>query len=231
MHLAAVEPSTLTSAIAAAMACVSGAGIGRLLAGLHRRGWYRRAGDGPCAPVPGTSIVLATAGIWSVLAATLPAAGLVDAVVLWLDLVVVTVAVLLSAADVAQRRLPDVGTIPLAALAVAVMLAIGLFGGPSAVVTSRQALAAGLAVPLVLAAITLTAGGIGLGDVKLSCSLAVLLGLRGLDAVLTGAFLVVVLAGAWAVLLLARGRADRHTAIALGPFLTAGTAVALVVGA
>ncbi|WP_127127715.1 prepilin peptidase [Georgenia sp. SYP-B2076] len=70
--------------------------------------------------------------------------------------------------------------------------------------------------------------GLGLGDVKLGGLLGLWLGWFGWAHVLSGAFAAFLLGGFFAVVLLLTRRAGRTTAIAFGPWMILGAAVATV---
>ena len=72
--------------------------------------------------------------------------------------------------------------------------------------------------------------GLGLGDVKLAPVLGAVLGWLAVSAAATGLLLAFMLGGGWAIVCLIRGR-SRRAAIAFGPFLIAGWALELVMGA
>jgi leader peptidase (prepilin peptidase)/N-methyltransferase len=133
----------------------------------------------------------------------------------------------LVAVDLAAHRLPDVVTGPTAA-ALLIGLAVAAAGAdPAAWSDLGRAVLAGLALGagfLVLALISPQA--LGLGDVKLAALLGVFLGWFGWSAVLLGVVATFVLGGLVALLLLATRRASRTTALAFGPALVLGAAVA-----
>ncbi|MGA4840271.1 prepilin peptidase [Streptomyces sp. G45] len=138
--------------------------------------------------------------------------------------------VLLAVVDMAVMRLPDVVTLPLAALAVALL-------GVAAALPGH----AGSWPGALLGALTLSAGffvlflinpdGMAFGDVKLALCLGTVLGWYGWGVVLLGTFAGFVLAalyGGWLVVV--RG-AGRRTSIAFGPFLLAGALTGVLLGA
>jgi leader peptidase (prepilin peptidase) / N-methyltransferase len=129
------------------------------------------------------------------------------------------VLVALAAVDVAERRLPNVITVPTAAAAVVVR---AIFER-SALVEILVAGAAAFAVFYALA--VLLRGGFGMGDVKLAGMLGFLLGSAVVGALAVG----LVLGGLWALGLLAAHRTTLRSSIAYGPFLAAGGAVAILV--
>lgn len=71
-------------------------------------------------------------------------------------------------------------------------------------------------------------GGLGLGDVKLTAVLGLYLGYS--DTVLA-LFIAFFAGGVVATVLLAAGRASRHTRLAFGPFLSLGALVTMLCGA
>jgi len=72
--------------------------------------------------------------------------------------------------------------------------------------------------------------GMGLGDVKLAPVLGAVLGWFAVSAAATGLLLAFLLGGGWALGCMITGR-SRRAAIAFGPFLIAGWALELVMGA
>lgn len=78
-----------------------------------------------------------------------------------------------------------------------------------------------------LALYWLSRGGMGLGDVKLTAVLGIWL---GLDGVLLGLLIAFLTGGITGMLLLATGIRSRRDAIAFGPFLCLGAAVAMLWG-
>jgi leader peptidase (prepilin peptidase)/N-methyltransferase len=92
-----------------------------------------------------------------------------------------------------------------------------------------RGLLAGAAVWLAFATLYKLPGeGLGRGDVKLSGLLGGALGWLGWPSVAAGLVLGVVLAGVWALVLLATRRAGRTDQIAYGPHLLAGTWIAIL---
>jgi leader peptidase (prepilin peptidase)/N-methyltransferase len=82
----------------------------------------------------------------------------------------------------------------------------------------------------VLVAVYLCSGrrGIGLGDVKLGCAIALGFGVQAALITIGSAF---VLGAAYAIVLIATGRAKRSDSIRFGPFIAGGAAVGLTAGA
>lgn len=124
----------------------------------------------------------------------------------------------LAAIDLAERRLPNRIVLPATAVVLTAQVAIS----PDRALEWTLA-ALGGALILLLPLLVLRSG-VGMGDVKLMLLLGAALG----AAVVTGFLVASIAAGAYAVVLLARGGADaRRNAFAFGPFLVFGALVAL----
>nr|WP_153427355.1 A24 family peptidase [Streptomyces alkaliphilus] len=183
------------------------------------RGWMGiRPGPRPVFPA------LVGAGCAVLLAA---ACGPAPETVLWLFMV--PGAMVLAAVDIAVLRLPDVLTLPLAALAVLGTGVAALLPGaqgswPRAVVAA--AVLAGVFFVLAL----ISPAGMGLGDVKLAPGLGAALGWYGWDVLLTGVFAGFLLAACYALFLVAARGAGRRTEFCMGPFLLLGALVGVVIG-
>lgn len=133
----------------------------------------------------------------------------------------------LAAIDMDVHRLPDRWTIRLLPAAFAVALLRAALTGDWWVLLWALLIGVG-AGALYLLMFIASGGGIGLGDVKLAVGLGVLTGALSWTVTLSAVLIGFVLAGVWAVLLLASRRATRHTHIAFGPFMIAGSLLALV---
>jgi leader peptidase (prepilin peptidase) / N-methyltransferase len=149
--------------------------------------------------------------------------GLVLAAACWLAVC----AVALAWIDAAVQRLPDVLTALAYAGTAGLLLLAAATGGhwPDLLraVLGGMALAA---VYLTLAVISRAA--IGLGDVKLSASLGTMLAWSGWPALAAGAFAGFLLAAVYGLGLLVSRRATRGQRIPFGPFMVAGTLLALL---
>jgi leader peptidase (prepilin peptidase)/N-methyltransferase len=165
---------------------------------------------------------LATAALLGLLAARInsPLQLLADA---WLAVM----GVALACTDLTVHRLPNALTLPAyAGLVLLFGLAAAVDGRPDSLV---RALLAGLllaAVYLVLALIR--PGDMGLGDCKLAAVLGTGMGWLSWNAVLAGTSLTFLLGGIVALLGIALGRWTRKQHIAFGPFMLAGTLLALL---
>ena len=127
----------------------------------------------------------------------------------------------LAIVDLEQRRIPNRIVLPATAAVLAAQIALNPRGTPELIAIS---LAAGLffCLPMLL-----SPGGMGMGDVKL----AVLLGAALGHAVVLAIAVAVLASFLVAVALLARdGAGARKSAIAFGPFLALGAAVAIFFG-
>ncbi|MEO3754309.1 A24 family peptidase [Streptomyces sp. B6B3] len=160
-------------------------------------------------------------------AALAAAVGARPELAVWL--LVAPVGVLLATVDRAVKRLPDVLTLPLAAALIAGLA--GCVPLPDAGGDWSRALWAGAVLSLVYFVLFLISpNAVGFGDVKLAVALGVALGWYGWDAVVFGTFAGFLLASGYALWLIVRGLADRKSDVPLGPFLTAGALVALLLG-
>jgi leader peptidase (prepilin peptidase)/N-methyltransferase len=135
---------------------------------------------------------------------------------LWALVQVVLVA--LAAIDIATRRLPNVITLPVAALALILRAAAERDALAEVAIAGAVAFAAFLVIALV------ARGGFGLGDVKLAAMLGFLLGSEALAACAIG----ILAGGAWAALLLATRRAGLRSTFAYGPYLCLGGSLAIL---
>ena len=156
-------------------------------------------------------------------------------------------AVRLTMIDVRQHRLPDRIVFPSYAVAGVLLLgavaihavagapaaaavpgaAAGLFGVPG-----LRVVAGGAALWLFYFLLrALYPPGMGFGDVKLAGVLGMYLGFLGWPHVLAGTFAAFLLGGLWSLGLLASRRGTLKSSIPFGPFMLAGTAVAMMVPA
>ena len=135
-------------------------------------------------------------------------------------------AVRLAAADAATHRLPNRLVLPAYPV--------------SALLLGTAALTAGDAgrIPgMVLAGVVLWSAyfllrfanpaGLGFGDVKLAGVLGLYLGFLGWGHVLAGTFAAFLLGGSWGLWLILSRRGTGKTAIAFGPFMLGGAALAM----
>jgi leader peptidase (prepilin peptidase)/N-methyltransferase len=166
-------------------------------------------------------LAVASGGLWAALVARVGGDAILAAALL-----VVTLGVAMAYIDVREHRLPDWLTYPaFAGAALALAVAATLTGDWSAYgrAWAGAIVLAGAFVVLALA----RPGELGFGDVKLVASLGLLLGWIGWGHVVLGAFLSFLLGGVLSIVLLSLRRAGRRTAIPFGPFLLAGTFIAI----
>lgn len=135
-------------------------------------------------------------------------------------------ATVLAIVDARSHRLPDrlvAKAYVVTALPPLVGAVLGDIGWTR--IAAGMLAAAGTLVAYLLLALA-RAGGLGLGDVKLSGALGLWLGYLGWQPVLLGPLLAFLLAGTWALLLLLTRRAALRSHVALGPWMVLGAAAA-----
>ncbi|MET4058981.1 leader peptidase (prepilin peptidase)/N-methyltransferase [Arthrobacter sp. UYP6] len=135
-------------------------------------------------------------------------------------------AVRLSAVDAATHRLPNRLVLPAYPVSLLLLGTAALAAGETSRITG-----------MVLAGVVLWSAyfllrfsnpsGLGFGDVKLAGVLGLYLGFAGWPYVLAGTFAAFLLGGLWGVWLILSRRGTTKTAIAFGPFMLAGAALAL----
>lgn len=139
------------------------------------------------------------------------------------------VAVALAFIDLDTHRLPDVIVVP------SIVVSLGLLSA-SALVDhepqriSRALLGAGILFSAYLVLWIIYPSGMGLGDVKLAAVLGMYMGWIGWGTLIVGGFAAFLLGGAYAVGLLATGRANRKSGIPFGPWMVVGAATGFAVG-
>lgn len=136
--------------------------------------------------------------------------------------------VLLAVVDLAVHRLPDVVTLPAAAVCAAAFVADGAVTGHWAAVV-RAVLAAAASGAIAGLAWFVVPAGLGLGDVKLLALLGLVLGWAGWGVLLAGVFLRLVVGSVVSLALIAARRAGWRTAVPFGPPLLTGAVLALAV--
>ncbi|MEY9848352.1 prepilin peptidase [Streptacidiphilus sp. MAP5-3] len=137
------------------------------------------------------------------------------------QIVFVVGAAALAMVDARLRRLPDALTYP-AYPALLLLLALPGAGGPW-----LRALLGALTLACGYYLLALF-GGAGLGDVKAAGLVGLVVGYEGWFRLLAATVYASLLAGVWAVALLATRRAGRRSQIAFGPFLMSGALLALL---
>ncbi len=133
--------------------------------------------------------------------------------------------VLLTAEDLASHRLPNAVLAPTAVALTLLLLVASLVTGSWDALLRAVLAAAACGLGYLLLAL-LRPAGLGMGDVKLGALLGAWLGWLGWGAVVLGVLAGFVLGGLAGLVLIGAGRATRTTAIAFGPWMLLGAAVA-----
>ncbi|MFE9169499.1 prepilin peptidase [Streptomyces kebangsaanensis] len=182
------------------------------------------AGCGPYGP-GAPAVATVTALVCAALAA---ATGPRPEAVVWL--LAAPVGVLLALVDHRVHRLPDVLTLPLAA-ATAVLLGLASVL-PGAAGSWSTALLGGLALGgAYFVLFRVNPSGMGFGDVKLALALGTALGWYGWPVLVAGAFAGLLYGAGYGLGLVVLRRANRKSAIPLGPFMLGGALTGLLLGA
>ncbi|MCP5034649.1 MAG: prepilin peptidase [Actinomycetia bacterium] len=134
--------------------------------------------------------------------------------------IVVLIYGVLSAVDIAEQRLPNRITLPLAAATTLAVLAGGI--ARSNLVAALGALGIGLTFAFVLLATRF-----GMGDVKLALTVGTIAGWLGRDAIVTTAWVGAMSGAAVAVVLIVVFR-RRDVAFSFGPFLAIGSVAGML---
>ncbi|MFE5341116.1 prepilin peptidase [Isoptericola sp. NPDC056578] len=128
--------------------------------------------------------------------------------------------------DARTHRLPDALTYPTTAV-VGALLALAALGGGTWD-TALRALLGGLLLGGAYLLLHLAhRSGMGRGDAKLAALLGLVTAWYGWSTLVAAAVLPILLGGAVAIVLMASRRASRGTALAFGPYLLAGAAIAV----
>lgn len=152
-------------------------------------------------------------GSWTTVAFCVLAAGLVA----------------LTVIDLRTKRLPRQITYVTLLLGAPLLVVAALVRDEPRRITT-MVVGAVLALGFMLVVYLASRGGMGDGDVRLSPLLGAYLGWLGLGHVFVGLFLGFVFGAVIGVAAMGIGRAGRKTALPFGPFLAAGTIVAVVAG-
>jgi leader peptidase (prepilin peptidase) / N-methyltransferase len=142
-------------------------------------------------------------------------------------LVLAAVTAPLVAIDLAAHQIPDRLLTPAAGLALTLLAASSAYDDRWQPFI-RALLAALLLATVFLAVATAAAGGFGLADVKFSVLMGLWLGYQAWSTVALGIFAAFLLAAVVGCALLISRRLARGGHLVLGPFLVAGTMIALV---
>lgn len=139
------------------------------------------------------------------------------------------IGVALAAIDIDVRRLPNVLTLPSYPVALA-LLGAAAAGGGDAGRFERGLIGMVALFTFYFVLVVVYPAGMGMGDLKLSGVLGLYLGWIGYGTLAVGAFLSFLLGGLVGVVLIAASGAGRKTRVPFGPFMIAGTLIAVFVG-
>ncbi|AEG43397.1 A24 family peptidase [Isoptericola variabilis] len=132
----------------------------------------------------------------------------------------------LGVVDARTHRLPDAVLLPTSAATALLLVLAALVGGDLGAAGRAAAGAAVLGGAYLLLHLA-HRSGLGLGDVKLAVLTGGVAGWYGWGVLAGAAALPFLLGGTVALVLLATRRASRSTALAFGPYMLAGTALAV----
>ena len=140
------------------------------------------------------------------------------------------ISIVLTLIDIDVHRLPDAIVLPSYPVAAALLAVASLGEGDSGALLRAGIGSVSMWVFYFLL-VLIYPRGMGFGDVKLAGVLGGYLAWLGWSPLLVGAFLGFLFGGIGGVAMMALGRAERKTMIPFGPFMIAGTWVAIVAGA
>jgi leader peptidase (prepilin peptidase)/N-methyltransferase len=138
------------------------------------------------------------------------------------------IGIALALIDLDCRRLPNAIVLP-AYPVLAVALAGSAWWQHDWWSLARAGIGAAALLAFFGAVVLVHPAGMGLGDVKLSGVIGAVLGYLSWSALVIGAFLGFLLGAVVGVAVIASGRGNRKTAVPFGPFMIAGTLLALFV--
>lgn len=141
-------------------------------------------------------------------------------------LLVIPVLALVSAIDIRERRIPNQISFPafLGFLSLLFLIAIFWELDPN---FSRATVGALLSFLFFLSLHAIYPAGIGLGDVKLSALIGLLLGWDSFDALMYGIAAIFVLSSIFSIALVVRNRASLQSSIPFAPFMALGYLVGI----
>lgn len=173
-------------------------------------------------------VELSTSILFVTIAMQLESLGLLGALPAYLFFGAVAVA--LTAIDLDVKRLPDVIVYPTFAVLVALLAVASVLEG-SLEPLFRAAIGAASMFAFYLALVLVHPGGMGFGGVKLAGVIGAALGFLSYPAVVIGAFAAFVIGGLGGVAPMVLRRANRRTAVPLGPSMVSGALVAIFASA
>lgn len=162
---------------------------------------------------------------------TAPTAALAAAAVLELIALLwfAGIGIALAAIDLDTHRLPDAIVLPSYGVLAALLGGAALLAGDGEA-AARAAAGAGILFALYLLLALISPRGMGMGDVKLSGVIGLVLGWVGWAALAVGALAAFVLGGLVGIALIVLGRARRSTGIPFGPWMLGGAWVGILLG-
>ncbi len=137
--------------------------------------------------------------------------------------------VALTEIDLDVHRLPDRIVLPTFVVIVVLLTAAGGLTGDWWAVL-RMLIGAGALFLFYLVIAVVSAGGMGMGDVKLAAVVGAATAWLGWDALVVGALAAFVLGGLLGIVLLAAGKAGRRSRVPFGPWMLAGAWIGIVLG-
>ncbi|MEU1177334.1 A24 family peptidase [Streptomyces sp. NPDC005820] len=193
------------------------------------RGWLGRAGCGGCPGMSYAPGALLLPTVTALLCAALAAAtGNRPELAVWLLLA--PAGVLLAVVDVRVQRLPDPLTLPLAAVALALLGGTALLPEHAGRWTTALLGSLALAVGHLLLHL-LNPAGLAFGDVKLALATGAVLGWYGWPTLMLGTLAAFGLGALYGLALALTGRATRRTTVPFGPFMLTGAFAGVLIGA
>ena len=162
---------------------------------------------------------------------TAPTAALAAAAVLELIALLwfAGIGIALAAIDLDTHRLPDAIVLPSYGVLAALLGGAALLAGDGEA-AARAAAGAGILFALYLLLALISPRGMGMGDVKLSGVIGLVLGWVGWSALAVGALAAFLLGGLVGLALIVLGRARRSTGIPFGPWMLGGAWVGILLG-
>lgn len=169
---------------------------------------------------------LAAPGILTAPTAALAAAAVLELIaLLWFA----GIGIALAAIDLDTHRLPDAIVLPSYGVLAALLGGAALLAGDGEA-AARAAAGAGILFTLYLLLALISPRGMGMGDVKLSGVIGLVLGWVGWSALAVGALAAFLLGGLVGLALIVLGRARRSTGIPFGPWMLGGAWVGILLG-
>jgi len=169
---------------------------------------------------------LAAPGILAAPSAAVAAAEVLELIaLLWFA----GIGIALAAIDLDTHRLPDAIVLPSYPVLAALLGGAALLSGDGEA-AGRAAAGAGILFALYFLLAIISPRGMGMGDVKLSGVIGLVLGWVGWSALAVGALAAFLLGGLIGLVLIALGRARRSTGIPFGPWMLGGAWVGILLG-